>query len=178
MSSQRAIWTLAMLVMVSVGLAGQAPAPRRPGPEHQKLAVFLGKWTFEGQSQTSPYGPAGKLTSTESYEWVPGGFFMIHHWDALQGGAANKGVEILGYDAGSKAYTSRFFDNMGNSGSVKLTLNGNTWTGTADSEVGGKPLKERGTITVAGNTINVKWEYSTDGSKWSTNFESKGTRAK
>jgi hypothetical protein len=103
---------------------------------------------------------------------------MIHRWDAVQGGAELKGVEILGYDTGAKVYTSRFFDNMGNSGSVKLTASGNTWTGTADSEVGGKPLKERGTTTVTGDTLAVKWEYSTDGSKWSTNFQAKGTRTK
>ena len=77
-----------------------------------------------------------------------------------------------------QTYTSRFFDNMGNSGSVKLVLNGSTWTGTADREVAGKPLKERGTITVSGNTMTVKWEYSTDGSRWATQFESNGTRTK
>ena len=159
MSSSRAAWTLGVLAVVSVTLTGQSSAPRQPGPEHQKLSAFLGTWTFEGQSQTSPYGPAGKLISTDTYEWVPGGFFMIHHWDAIQGGAANKGVEILGYDTVTKAHTSRFFDNMGNSGSVKFAVSGNTWTGTADSEVGGKPLKERGSITLTGDTMTVKWEY-------------------
>ena len=175
---RRAAWTLSVFVVIAVTLAAQTPSPRQPGPEHQKLAAFLGKWTFDGQAQASPYGPAGKLTSIDTYEWVPGGFFMIHHWNAVVGGAANKGVEILGYDAGSKMYTSRFFDNMGNSGSVKFSLNGNTWTATADSDVAGKPLKERGTITFAGDTLMVKWEYSAEGSKWATQYDSKGTRTK
>ena len=178
MSSRRAAWTLALVAVVSVSIAGQSPTPRRPGPEHQKLAVFLGKWRFEGQSQASPYGPAGKLTSTDTYDWVTGGFFLVHHWDGTQGGAPNKGVEIVGYDVATKAYVSRFFDNMGNSGVIRFTVNGDTWTGTAESDVAGRPLKERGSITLTGDTMTARWEYSTDGSKWATSFESKGTRVK
>ncbi len=47
-----------------------------------------------------------------------------------------------------------------------------------ESEVAGKPLKERGTNAIAGDVITSKWEYSTDGSTWKTNFEQKGTRVK
>jgi hypothetical protein len=103
---------------------------------------------------------------------------MEHQWDVNQAGTRIIGREIIGYDSASKAYTSRFFDNFGNSGVIRGTLTGNTWTFTADSVVGGKPLKERGTVVVSGDTITSKWEYSTDGSKWLPNFEVKGTRAK
>lgn len=177
--SMRSVLSLVSLVVVSVTLAAQSPAPvPKPGPEHARLGVFLGKWTFEGQAQASPYGPAGKQTSADTFEWLPGNFFMSHHWDVRQGGVGIKGMEILGYDSRGKTYTSRFFDNFGNSGSIKGTVSGNTWTFTADSEVGGKALKERGTVVVTGDTMTSKWEYSTDGSKWLPNFEVKGTRAK
>jgi len=178
MLSTRAAWALGLLVVVSITLAGQAPAPQRPSPEHQRLAVFLGKWIFEGQAQASPYGPAGKVTSVDTFEWLPGGFFLEHHWDVKQAGTQIIGMEIIGYEGASKAYTSRFFDNFGNSGSIRGTLSGNIWTFTADSVVGGKPLKERGTVVVTGDAITSKWEYSTDGSKWLPNFDVKGARAK
>lgn len=166
-----------LVAMATLSVQAQAQAPK-PGPEHARLSVFLGKWNFEGQAQASPYGPAGKQTSADTFEWLPGSFFMSHHWDVRQGGVDIKGMEILGYDSRGKTYTSRFFDNFGNSGSVKGSVEGNTWTWTAESEVGGKPLKERGTNVVTGDVITSKWEYSTDGSTWKPNFEVKGTRAK
>jgi hypothetical protein len=142
--------------------------------------MFLGKWTQVGEAQASPYGPPGKVTSTDTYEWMPGGFFMLHRWEALQGAVEFKATEILGYDACNRVYTSHLFDNFGNSGSYKITLQRNTWTATGDSEVGGKPLKERHKM-VFGNpatSFSLKAEYSTDGAKWSPNFSLTSTRAK
>ena len=36
-------------------------AAAKPGPEHQRLAYFLGKWTTEGEMKPSPMGPGGRL---------------------------------------------------------------------------------------------------------------------
>ena len=119
---------LASTFVVSATLAAQTPAPvPQPGLEHKRLDAFVGKWSSEGEAQPSPYGPAGKMTSVETFAWLPGGFFMIHQWDTRQGAVEIKGMEIMGYDGRSKVYTSRFFDNFGNSGSAKATLHGNTW---------------------------------------------------
>ena len=179
MSMKAAVWVVS-LVVVPMALSAQSTlsAPK-PGPDHKRLEVFVGKWNVEGQAQASPYGPAGKLTSVDTWEWMPGGFFMTHHWDSKQGGVDIKGMEVLGYDGHSKVYTSRFFDNLGNSGPWKATVQGNTWTWTGDTEVGGKPLKERCTTVVAGpDAMTSKCEYSPDGAKWSPNFELKYARAK
>ena len=158
------------------------PAPAaapKPGPELKKLDMFVGKWKSEGEAQVSPYGPAGKLTSADSYAWMPGGFFMTHHWDVVQAGVAIKGMEVIGYDATKKVYLTRFFDNFGNSGWQTATVQGNTWTWTGDSEVGGKPIKERFVVVVVSpDIVTVKGEYSTDGAKWLPNFDLKSTRAK
>ena len=179
MSIRSSLWLLSM-ILVSVVLAGQSPnATLKPGPEHKRLDAFAGRWNIEGQAQASPYGPAGKLTSVDTFEWMPGGFFMTHHWDARQGGVDIKGMEVIGYDGRGKVYTSRFFDNLGNSGLWKATVQGNTWTWTGETEVGGKPLKERCTNTVASpDALTSKCEYSTDGTKWLPNFDLRGTRAK
>lgn len=176
----RSALLLVSLLAVPGALGAQsATVVPKPGPELKRLAVFVGKWNFEGQAQASPYGPAGKLTAVDRYEWMPGGFFMTHHWDARQGGVEIKGMEVIGYDSDTKGYTSRFFDNFGNSGSFKASFQNNTWTWTGDSEVAGKALKERCTVRVASPTVlTAKCEYSTDGAKWLTNFESKGSRAK
>jgi len=176
----RRILSIVFLAVVPIALAAQSPqAAPKPGPEQKRLEVFLGKWSVVGEAQASPYGPAGKLTSVDTWAWMPGGFFMTHHWDSKQGGVEIKGMEVLGYDSRSKVYTSRFFDNLGNSGPWKGTVQGNTWTWTGDTDVAGKPLKERCTTVVAGaDALTSKCEYSSDGTKWLPNFELKYTRGK
>ena len=81
-----------LLVAVAALSAQSAPAAPTPGPEHKRLEVFLGKWTGAGKSLASPYGPAGPVSSTDTYEWLPGGFFMAHHWDVKQGATIIKGM--------------------------------------------------------------------------------------
>jgi len=178
--SIRSALSAVFLVVLSVAIVAQSAAVApKPGPEHKRLDAFVGKWNVEGQAQASPYGPSGKLSSVDTFEWMPGGFFMTHHWDARQGGVAIKGMEVLGYDGHTKGYTSRFFDNLGNSGSWRATVQGNTWTWTGETEVAGKPLKERCTNVVSSpDAFSSKCEYSTDGTKWLTNFDLKATRAK
>ena len=57
-------------------------------------------------------------------------------------------------------------------------MQGNAWTWTGDSDVAGKPLKERcTTVAVRADVFTNKCEYSLDGVKWQTNFEQRSTRA-
>ena len=165
-----------VLFVSTAALSAQAP---KPAPELKRLDAFVGKWTADGQAMASPYGPAGPVASTDTFEWMAGGFFMVHHWDVKQGATPIKGMEVIGYDATSKAYISRFFDNAGNTGTFKGTWQGNTLVWSGETEVAGKPLKERCQMgTPAGDVWAGKCEYSTDGSKWMPNFESKNRKAK
>jgi hypothetical protein len=95
--------SVAAAIFISLTLAAQAPALPQPSAEHQKLGMLLGKWNSEGQAQVSPFGPAGRNTSTETFAWLPGNFFMEHHWDANQAGTPVVGTEIIGYDSASKS---------------------------------------------------------------------------
>jgi len=67
-----------VLILTLWGVAAvmaQAPAgPPQPGPEHKKLAYFVGKWTSEAELKPSPFGPGGKYLATETCEWFAGGF--------------------------------------------------------------------------------------------------------
>ena len=51
--------------------------------------------------------------SDESYEWLPGGFFVLHRWDAQTGKHPFKGAEVMGYDETEGGYFTRMFDNAG-----------------------------------------------------------------
>ncbi len=57
----------------------------------KKLDVFIGKWHAEGKSyadgqqKDNPYASAVPWISDESYEWLPGNFFILHSWNAKLG---------------------------------------------------------------------------------------------
>src|SRR5712691_937902 len=80
---------------IVVGGLAQAPsgAPK-PGPEHQKLAFFAGKWVSEGETKASAFGPAMKFRFLETCEWFSGGFAIVCHFDGKTGEGAVKGLKV------------------------------------------------------------------------------------
>jgi hypothetical protein len=168
-----------VLMLVPVVPAAQAPAVARPGAEYKRLDQFVGSWTTVGTTQAGHAAGVGKLTSNETYEWMPGGYFLVHRWDSQVASATVNGFEVLGFDGRTKAYTSRFFDSMGTSGTLRATPQGNAWTWAGDADAAGKPLKQRcTTILVNPDTFTTRCEYSPDGFKWQTALESRSTRVK
>jgi hypothetical protein len=175
----RSAVTGAFLALSVVALSAQASAPGpKPGPEEAKLAVFVGTWNIEGEAEASAWGTAGKIKGVETYEWLPGNFFLISRQDWRQGTTDWRATSIMGFDRNSKMYTTRVFDNAGNSGLSQCTVSGDTWTCHFDGEVGQRALKARSTMVVTPNVITAKGENSVDGVKWIRDYEIKGTRVK
>jgi hypothetical protein len=130
------------------------------------LGAFIGKWHAEGTSYADgqqiddPYASATPWTSDESYEWLPGGFFVLHHWDAMAGNRVFKGTQILGFDTKEGGYFTRHFDNSGNHPEYRGKVSGDTWTFANETT--------RVTVTIAGdgNSMNFDWEWKMQGEKW------------
>ena len=138
-----------------------------PSAEHKQLAVWVGKWNTEGQSYAEGHSNESlqassvKMTSKETYEWLLDGFFLAHRWDGQVSDAAFKGMEVIGYDASSKSYTSHFFDNAGNAPSYQVTKRDNVWTYIGELQ--------RATFEFSndGNTMAIHWDWKkTDGGNW------------
>src|SRR5215472_7617252 len=89
----------ATLLVASLALA-QAPAgPPQPGPEHKRLEYFVGKWSGEGTMKESVFGPAGKMTMTETCEWFTGGFAIVCKSTGTMAGLGEmKGLAIMAYN--------------------------------------------------------------------------------
>lgn len=100
----------------------------QPGPEYHRLEVFLGKWINQGSTVARADAPPVKILTSDMYEWVPGGFFILHTAYGRIGDRDVGGVEIIGYDAASQTYRTHFFDSQGNISSQELTSSGDTWT--------------------------------------------------
>ena len=101
----------ALSLVTIVSLAAQAPPAPKPGPEHERLKYFVGKWTTEGEMKPGPMGPGGKFTSTDTCEWFEGRFAVVCHSDGKMAAGPAKSIGILGYSAEEKVYTYYGVDN-------------------------------------------------------------------
>ena len=124
--------------MMSASNSGQAlQPPSGPGAEHKLLDVFIGKWINQGHTVASADAPSVPILTSDVYEWVPGGFFVLHTAYGRIGNVDVGGVEIISYDAASQTYRSHFFDSQGTISTDELTIQGDscTWTGAMPSGV-------------------------------------------
>jgi hypothetical protein len=141
-----------------------------PGPGHQRLGAFVGTWATEGEITA---GPPGKVKATDTYEWLPGGFFLLHRWDAHMPDGRTQGVEIIGYDAASQTYPMYSFDSAGNVGTMRAHVDGDAWTFEGES------LRFTGGFRDGGETFAGAWEQrSGDGTEWSPWMDIKLSRVR
>lgn len=170
----------ALLFVLSAVLLAQAPPQMpKPGTAHKRLQYLVGKWNGEFEMKESPMGPGGKGTSIEVNEMMPGGFFLIMHGDTKSPMGAIKGLATLGYNADEKVYTYHAVNNFGEEENYKGTIQGDTWTWTAESKINGKMMKSRYTMKeVSPTEYTYKFEMFADGKTWATIMEGKSTKAK
>ena len=133
------------------------PSTPRRGPEHEKLAVFVGHWHAEGTNydidgKTSPW------VSDEHVEWLPGRFFVVQRWHANPD-APFIGMGVIGYDAEAKRYFTHSFENHGFFRQYEMRVDGDIWTFTGPSE------RARVEFADNGDTQKIHWEFKPD-KKW------------
>jgi uncharacterized protein DUF1579 len=166
------------LFVIANGLLAQAPQLPKVGAEHKMLHYFVGKWMTEGQMKASPFGPAGKFTSIDRNEMMPGGFFVVLHSDGKGPRGVIKELAVMGYNAEEKAYTYDGFTNLGEHEESKGTVQGDTWTWTNETKMGGKTVKGRFIIKeVSPTSYTFNYDISADGG-WTNVMDGKSTKAK
>ena len=104
--------------------AGDAPAAGRR-PSLDALEAWVGRWINQGQ-MIDAAGTA--ITTSDVYEWAPGGSFLLHTAYGRIGEHDVGGVEMIGFDEESGDYRSHFFDSQGNVTVSSLVARGDTWT--------------------------------------------------
>ncbi len=142
------------------------------------LAVFVGRWSMEGQQYEGPFGPAAKVTALESFEWLNGKLFLIHRFDGQLDDRPMACIEVIERDRGSDGYRLHSFYNDGRTVVWDARFEGDTFVinGTLAGE--GKPVKVRCTSVFGdlGRARTGKWERSTDGSTWDTFWDVNSTK--
>ena len=134
--------------------------PARPGMQHRRLDGFVGTWRTAGTVRASEHGPATPFTAIDRYEWMPGGFFLLHHVQAHMGEGELTALEVISYDPETNTYPMRSFDSQGNTGTHQATLRDRTWTFQGPTE------RFTGSFSDDGGTITGLWEQSADGVAW------------
>jgi Protein of unknown function (DUF1579) len=158
-----------------VGLKSQPP---KLGVGHQRLNVFVGTWHTEGQQREGPIGPAASIRALETYEWLPGEFFLVHRFKGRVGDGEAECIEIIRYDAQSQSYPTHTFYNNGLANEWQSHERDGTWTLAGDWHMQGKSVKVRCTtaFTDAGHAMRRTWEQSCDGSSWETFWDVKSSK--
>lgn len=173
---------LLTLVAPCVALAQATSAqPPKPGPEHQKLAAFVGSWTIEEEVTENPFRPAEKWSGKITAEWFSGNFAVVRHADG-RGSVSGEfhGLGVIAYDGSAKTYTGYAVNNMGtNFFFDNGSISGDVMTASWETKVNGKTYKFRGTLKGLGSDKNTFIEeYSEDGKTWKTFVHSTLTRVK
>jgi ketosteroid isomerase-like protein len=158
--------------------AQQPDQSPKPGPEQQKLQMWAGEWTLEGESQTTFLGPGEKVTGKITARFILNGFGLESVSNEQSPSGEKQTVEIDTYDPVTKSYPDSHVSSDGSFFQGSFTVSGSlaTWEGT--SMVNGQRYKNRGTSTVASDGMSYidRGEISVDGKTWMPLFTTKFTK--
>lgn len=126
------------------------------------LQPFIGLWKTTGKVYSSANTAPGRINGTDIYEWLPGGFFMIHKVDVLMGTKQSRSLEIIGFDEERQVFTMHSFDDQGNETLMMAArLQNNLWTFEGDN------LRFNGGFSRDGMILSGTWEQRDENGKWS-----------
>ena len=141
----------------------------KPAPEMAQLRFFEGNWTCAGTISASPFGPAGKMTSTVRTHSDLGGFWESGVVKATSPGMPPfEGMFHMTWDPAAKHHLMFWVDSTGGwAQSTAPGWEGDKITFTGDSYMGGKKFTTRDTFAKEpGGAMKHSWEMQADG-KWS-----------
>ena len=121
------------VVQINRGIEDAAGDGPQRGPQHEALDAWVGRWINQGHTLDGDGKPGMTITTSDVYEWVPGGFFVVHSAYGRVGEFGGGAVEVIGWDEGSGEYRSHLFDNAGNVVVSRLVARGDTWTYYGDT---------------------------------------------
>jgi hypothetical protein len=168
-----------VLIVLAVAVAVSAQLPPKPGPELQKLHVWVGHWAVELDLKAGPLGPGGKIGAEYDGEMILGGFFFQGRWKEKGVLGEYRAFEIIGYDPVNRNYPCNWYQDNGTITSGALTIVGNTQTWEGGKYIlGGTPYLFRDTFVFSPDLMSVTEtaEISADGRTWMTFWDGRYTK--
>lgn len=142
-------------------MAEKDSSSKKPSVHLKKLNFLIGKWHTQGEILQDVSNSSKEIRGMDTYEWISGGFFILHRVDVFMGNERAEAVEIIGYDENSKFYFMQSFDNNGASITMYAVIEKSVFFKFGDDRM-------RSVLKVSkdGNSMNAKWELSEDGTNW------------
>ncbi|TDB80700.1 DUF1579 domain-containing protein [Actinomadura sp. KC216] len=88
-----------------------------PDAALKRLDFLVGSWKAKGSTIEGPMGPATEILGEEGFEWMEGGFFLVHRWTSsfeVAGMAVvDAGYEMFDYDPATGRFRTHFFNSLG-----------------------------------------------------------------
>ena len=173
MSIRASLAVILVCGFTALSFAQAPPQLPKPGPEHEKLNYFVGKWKVESEIKANGYVPAGKAVNTETCTSGPGGFYV----ECLAEGQLPTRLAILGYDSHAKAYVSYYASSVGLVGTGAGSVSGDTWTWMVEDKFAGQDVKGRTTvITKSASQQTFKYEMLDSNGRYVTILEGTATK--
>ena len=137
----------------------------------EALAPLVGKWRMLAGFGNEPPADVGAWVS---FEWLPGGQFLVERWEVPLPDAPD-GIAIIGADPErAGGYLQHYFDSRGVARVYKMTLEDGVWELRRD-EPDFSPLdfsqRFTGTLSADAKTIAGRWEICHDGKTWEHDFD-------
>jgi hypothetical protein len=142
--------------------------------EHERLWSISGEWATDGHVVGDPPVP---VKGTDTYEVLPGGYFLVHHVDVTVGDQRVRAIEVIGEPASEGGgFLARSFDDRGNAEVMRVTVDAEGvfhFTGGPEIAAAAQPAdattaRVRSTLSVATDrkSMTALWERSEDGQSW------------
>jgi hypothetical protein len=137
----------------------------KPTAKHGALSVFAGRWITQGSIRATDESAPVEMRAIDRYEWLPGGFFMLHKVDALIGGAVLQSIEVIGYDAQQVCYVTRSYDDQGTSDGFTAQLKARAWS------IDGEKVRFRGAFDASGLVLAGTWAQRSSRGRWNPRMD-------
>lgn len=124
------------------------------------LSGFVGSWKTSGTIPGAKESAAIKVEGTDTYEWLPGGFFLLHQADVMIGNNRSQTFEVIGTDKNTGKFTMQYYNNKGESGSMTATEQDGTWRFQGDA------LRFTGSFKNSGHEFSGQWEQLNETKQW------------
>src|SRR2546430_10981122 len=152
------------LAVTSMAAFSTARADGPHSPDHARLGVFVGKWDLVGDMAPSTLSPVGRFAAIHVGAWDFGGHFVVMRYNGTDNGRPVSQIDLYGWDPDSKRYTYDAFSSLGQRASFIGSVAGDTWTWSAERNVGDTPLLIRMVQHLtADGTMSWTIETSKDG---------------
>ncbi|GAB3513196.1 DUF1579 family protein [Emticicia fontis] len=127
---------------------------------HSHLDKFVGKWNTEGMVLPTATSAGLEVKGTDTYEWLPGEFFLLHKIDVTVGDEKVQTLEIIGFDKDANHYTMQSFDNKGKTSLMSATLADDLWIFKGES------MLFKGKFSEDDNVISGVWDQLSQDKSW------------